>query len=132
MRTVPFDQAGVGAWFAKERGTVAKGSVVMRALVIVEPGPASPPPEIMPVLLEAFAGWRDRWRPKMEAFEFFAGRGGGWGLLNADEVELSQAMMEFPFAPFSTIQVHPTVDGDDGLARLTQTTKEMLAVLSGG
>ncbi|HKY76556.1 MAG TPA: hypothetical protein VJS45_10460 [Acidimicrobiia bacterium] len=103
----------------------------MRALVIVDPGPASPPPEFMPARLEAFAGWRDRWRPKMESFEFFAGRGGGWGVFNADEVELSQAMMEFPFAPFSTIGVHPTVDGDDALSRLTLTTKEMLARLAG-
>ncbi len=39
--------------------------------------------------------------------------------------------MEFPFAPFSTIGVHPTVDGDDALARLTLTTKEMLARLAG-
>lgn len=98
----------------------------MRALVIAEPGPASPPPEAMLGLLEAFAAWRNRWRSKMEAFEFFAGRGGGWGLFNVEETELSQAMMEFPFSPFSTIQVHPTVDGDDALARLTQTMKEMM------
>ena len=83
-------------------------------------------------LLEAFADWRYRWRSKMDAFEFFAGRGGGWGLFNMDEKELSQAMMEFPFAPFSTIAVHPTVDGDDALARLTNTTKQMLAAMGGG
>lgn len=104
----------------------------MRALVIVDTGPASPPPEAILGLLEAFAGWRERWRPKMEAFEFFAGRGGGWGVFNCEDKELSQAMMEFPFSPFSTIQVHPTVDGDDGLARFTQTMKEMMAQMGGG
>jgi hypothetical protein len=100
---------------------------MMRTLVLVEPGPVSPPPEQMVDMLEGFAAWRERWRAKMELFEFFAGRGGGWGVFNTDEVELIQAMMEFPFAPFSIIQVHPTVDGDDALARLTQTTKEMIA-----
>jgi hypothetical protein len=99
----------------------------MRALVIVEPGPVGPPPDQLLGLLQAFAAWRDKWRGRMEMFEFFAGRGGGWGLFDADDLELSQAMMEFPFTPFSSIQVHPTVDGDDALARLTQTTKEMLA-----
>ncbi|HET9443184.1 MAG TPA: hypothetical protein VFO65_07660 [Acidimicrobiales bacterium] len=104
----------------------------MRALVIVDPGPASPPPETLPALLEAMAAWRDRWRSQMEMFEFFAGRGGGWGVFNVDDIGLSQAMMEFPFSPFSTIAVHPTVDGDDALSRFTQTTKEMLAQMGGG
>ena len=104
----------------------------MRALVIVEPGPVSPPPDALVPMLEAFAAWRERWRPKMEAFEFFAGRGGGWGVFNTDDTELSQAMMEFPLMPFSSIQVHPTVDGDDALARLTETIKGMLAQMAGG
>jgi hypothetical protein len=104
----------------------------MRAPVIVQPGPATPPPEAMLALLEAFADWRNRWRSKMEAFEFFAGRTGGWAVFNGDETELSQAMMEFPFALYSTIQVHPTVDGDDGLARLTQTMRAMMTQMGGG
>jgi muconolactone delta-isomerase len=101
----------------------------MRALVLVEPGPIGPPPEAMLGVLAAFAAWRDRWRPKMESFEFFAGRGGGWGVFDADETELSQAMMEFPFAPFSNIAVHPTVDGDEALVRLTETMKQMLSAM---
>jgi hypothetical protein len=82
-------------------------------------------------LLQAFQQWRDRWRPKMETFEFFAGAQGGWGVLNtADERELSQAMMEFPMAPFSTIHVHPTVDGDDALQRLIETTNQAMMAMS--
>ena len=103
----------------------------MRTLLIVEPGPVGPPPEAMVGMLEAMAAWRDRWRSKMETFEFFAGRGGGWGVFNMDEIELSQSMMEFPFAPFSTISVHPTVPGDDALKRLTETTKAALAMMGG-
>ena len=47
------------------------------------------------------------------------------------ETELSQVMMEFPFAPFSVIQVHPTVDGDEALKRLTETMGQMLAAMGG-
>ena len=104
----------------------------MRVLIIVEPGPVGPPPEAMMPLLEAMKGWRDRWRSKMESFEFFPGRSGGWGVFStADETELSQVMMEFPFAPFSVIQVHPTVDGDEALKRLTETMGQMLAAMGG-
>ena len=104
----------------------------MRALVIVEPGPIGPPPEAVLGILDAFKAWRDRWRPKMESFEFFAGRGGGWGVFNTDdEEELSQAMMEFPFAPFSSLQCYPTVDGDKALQRSRDTTAAMLAAMGG-
>jgi hypothetical protein len=45
----------------------------------------------------------------MEAFEGFAGRGGGWGVFNTeDETELSQIQFEFPLTPFPLVQVHPT------------------------
>lgn len=102
----------------------------MRTLIIVEPGPVGPPPEMLPMVLGAFKDWRDRWRPKMEMFEFFAGRGGGWGVFNtANETELAQAMAEFPFAPFSSIQVHPTMNGDEGLAMTIATTNQMLAMM---
>ena len=98
----------------------------MRALVIVEPGPIGPPPDMLLGVIEAFKGWRDRWRPKMEAFEFFP-EGGGWGVLNCSDVEVSQAMMEFPFAPFSKITVRITVDGDDALTRMAATMQQMLS-----
>lgn len=102
----------------------------MRALVIVEPGVIGPPPEAMTALLGAFSQWRAKWRPKMETFEFFAGRPGGWTAVNcADETELSQMMMEFPFGPFSVVSVHPTVNGDDALARLTATVQQQMAAM---
>ncbi len=104
----------------------------MRALIVVEAGPVGPPPEAMMPTIEATKAWRDRWRPKMESFEFFAGRPGGWGVFNtADEAELSQVMMEFPFGPYSVISVHPTVNGDDALKRLTETMGQMLAAMGG-
>jgi len=104
----------------------------MRTLVIVEPGPVGPPPQAILPMLDAFKAWRERWRSKMESFEFFAGRGGGWGVFNTtDEEELSQIVMEFPFPPFSSIQVHPTVNGDKALDRARETTAAMLAAMGG-
>jgi hypothetical protein len=81
-------------------------------------------------IMEAFREWRNRWRPKMEAFEFFAGTGGGWGVFNtADETELSQAMIEYPWAPFSVTEAHPTVNGDEAMERFIATLKQMLSTM---
>jgi hypothetical protein len=99
----------------------------MRALVLVEPGETPVPPDMLLGLLEAFAAWRDRWRPKMECFEFFSRPRAGWAVFNAEEAELSQALMELPLSPFSMVQVHPTVDGDDALRRLRDTMAQMMA-----
>lgn len=102
----------------------------MRVAIICDQGAISPPPDQMPMLLEAMRQWRGRWRNKMEVFGFWAGAPGGFGLVNmADETELAQFMMEFPFGPFSNIQVRPFVDGDSALEMLMATTKAMLSQL---
>lgn len=104
----------------------------MRVAILVEPGAVPPPLDQLPMLLQSFAQWREKWRGKMELFEFWSGRQGGIGVLNvADETELSQMMFEFPFNQFSTIDARPIVDGDDALQRLTQTINEMLAQMQG-
>ena len=36
-------------------------------------GPVAPPLEMLPALLQAFKEWRNRWRPKIETFEFSPG-----------------------------------------------------------
>jgi hypothetical protein len=99
----------------------------MRTLIVLKAGPVAPPFEMLPTLLQAFKEWRNRWRPKMETFEFFAGAIGGWVVLNtADEMELTQAMMEFPFGGYSSTEVIPTVNGDEALDRLIETVNTML------
>ena len=104
----------------------------MRVAILVEAGAVPPPPDQLPMLLQAFAHWRDKWREKMEVFAFWAGRQGGLGVLNvADESELSQMMFEFPLNPFSTVEARPIVDGDEALQRLTQTINQMLAQMQG-
>jgi muconolactone delta-isomerase len=99
----------------------------MRVCILVEPKfPA--PPEMAPAMLQGFAAWREKWRPKMKVFEFWAGRGGGMGIAEvANETELSQMMMEWPMAQFSDVDVRPIVDGDEALKRLTATMQEMMA-----
>lgn len=103
----------------------------MRTFIISEPGPVPPPLEAMPALFEAFAQWRERWRAKMEAFEFFVD-GGGWGVLNtADETEVHQCLGEYPFGPFSAVQARLTLHGDEALARARQTIEQMQAAMGG-
>src|SRR3982750_971031 len=95
--------------------------------VLVTARPQFPiPPEQMGALTEGFVAWRERYHPKMEAFYFFAGKGGGGGVLNvADEAELNQLMLEWPFAFFSDISVEPIVDGDVALQQFQAATRAM-------
>ena len=98
----------------------------MRAVVIVRP--LSPvPPDLLPILFEGFANWRERYRDSMESFEFFAGGGGGFGVLNvSDEATLNQIMVEYPLLPFSEVEVHPLVDGDIALNQWRQALQQMM------
>ena len=98
----------------------------MRAMVITRP--QSPPPlDLFPALFDRFADWRERYRDRMESFEFFAGGGGGFGVVNvADEATLNQIMVEYPLLPFSEVEVHPLVDGDTALNQWRQTLQQMM------
>jgi len=103
----------------------------MRVCILVDPN-IPPPPDMMLKFLQGFAGWREKWRAKMPVFEFWAGRGGGMGIVDvANEAELSQMMMEFPFAPFSHIEARPICNGDDALKRMTATMQEMMKQMAG-
>ena len=97
----------------------------MRAIVITRP--QSPPPlDLLPALFEGFADWRERYRDRMESFNFFAGGGGGFGVVNvADEATLNQMMVENPLLPFSEVEVHPLVDGDTALNQWRQALQRM-------
>ena len=89
----------------------------MRIVVITRPK-FPVPPDQLPPLMQAFAAWRERYRPMMETFEFFAGGGGGFGVVNApDEATLNQIMLEYPFTAFSDNEIRPVLDGDKALAQ---------------
>jgi hypothetical protein len=92
----------------------------MRVLVFDRESKFPIPPEQLAPMLEQFAEWRERKRPKMESFEFFV-EGGGFGIVNvADETELNRMMLEFPFAFTDEIDVRPVIDGDAALRQVRE------------
>lgn len=88
----------------------------MRALVISrQKFPA--PMEAFPATMQAFAAWRERYRQHLESFYFFTAGGGGCGVVNAPDETVAQMFMEYPWGPYSEVELHPVVDGDLALAR---------------
>jgi hypothetical protein len=84
------------------------------------------PPEQLPALFQAFAAWRERYRSVSESFEFFAGGGGGYGVVNvADEATFNQMMLEYPFGPLSDLEIRPVIDGDKALAQWQAALQSM-------
>ena len=60
----------------------------------------SPPPEMMPALIDAMTAWTNRFTEsgKLEAVWSYAGLAGGGGIANVDSLEeLDASMVEFPF-----------------------------------
>src|SRR3712207_9488254 len=98
-------------------GKQKRRSRVLRVFVLVEPK-FFVPPEMFPTLLDGFAAWREAHRESMEAFEFFAGGGGGFGILNVpDEATLNRIMVQYPFTPFSEVTIRSILDGDTALGQ---------------
>lgn len=99
----------------------------MRVLMISRPKHPVPPQLLMP-LMDAFAGWRARYRPVMQTFDFFASGGGGCGILEVpDEDTLGQLVMEYPWGPFSEVELHVLLDGDRAMSRQRAVIEQMVA-----
>src|ERR1700730_3908759 len=74
------------------------------------------PPEQVPMMLDGFKAWREKYRGQMESFFFFAGRQGGGGILNVpDEAALNKMMLEWPLSQYSDTHIEKLVDGDVAL-----------------
>jgi hypothetical protein len=85
------------------------------------------PPEQLPSIMERFADWRAQYAHYMQSFEFFAGGGGGFMVLDTpDEILLNRIMAEYPFAAYIDTKVHPIIDGDTGLDQWWQVMRQML------
>ena len=83
----------------------------MRFLVIQTPRYPLPLEEI-PDLLRAEREWYDRNREYIEAYGWFADKG-GFGLVDVPDVEtLSRINREHPFAYSADIDMHAVVDAD--------------------
>ena len=99
----------------------------MRFAVIVRPK-FPIPPEQVGMVIEGFAQWRERYRDHFEVFEFFAGQGGGFGIVDFPDAEsFNQMMFENPVNFFADVEVHPTLDGDVGIKQWRETTARMMA-----
>jgi muconolactone delta-isomerase len=95
--------------------------------VVIDRGAKFPlPPEQMPALWPQFVAWRERYRDRMESFEFFIGGGGGFGVVNVDSAEeLQQMLIEYPFTMVDEVEVRPIADGDASLAQWGQAIQAM-------
>jgi hypothetical protein len=83
----------------------------MRFLVISTPK-HQVPVEQLPGLLDAEREWYDRNREYLEAYGWFADKG-GFGLVDVPDLEtLSRVNKEHPFAYSSEIQIRAVVDAD--------------------
>jgi hypothetical protein len=88
---------------------------------------SSVPPEQLPSIMERFAEWRAQYAEHMQSFEFFAGGGGAFMVLDTpDEIVLNRIMAEYPFAAYLDVEVRPIIDGDTGLAQWWQVMRQML------
>jgi len=111
---------------AAGKGSETRRYRVMRVFVLVEPKFFAPP-EVFPTLMDGFAAWRDAHRERMEAFEFFAGGGGGFGIFNVpDEATLNRIMVQYPLTPYSELTVRPILDGDTALGQWREILGEMM------
>ena len=91
------------------------------------------PPELLPGLIEAVAAWREKYRSVTVYTAFYAGGGGGIGVVDVkDEVELNQMMLDFPFSPFSEIEFRALISFDKGVDMWQETIKARMASMGGG
>ncbi len=85
-----------------------------------------PPQEQVPALWDEFAEWRNRWRNKMETFQFFTDGNGGFCIANlADETELQKMVIDYPFTQFDELEVRVIADGDASLKQWREALKQM-------
>ena len=82
----------------------------MRFLIITEPKHMTPP-EIVPMLVDAMKGWLEKYKSNIVETWSSAGVAGGGGIAEVESIEqLDQMMIEFPFGPFSDIQISPITE----------------------
>jgi muconolactone delta-isomerase len=90
------------------------------------------PPEMAAGLLDAMSHWTEQYtaQGKIEQSWGFAGIQGGGGILNVDSPEeLDDIMTQFPFAPFSDVEIYGLVDLHDALNRNRRFIAMMAAAM---
>lgn len=105
----------------------------MKFLIVSKPKHMVPPEFTLP-LIDAFIAFLDKYGAagKLESAWSFAGTQGGGGIANVDSVEeLDAIMAEYPFGPFSEIEVYPLADLKASLQQSKQVA-QMMAQQMGG
>ncbi len=86
------------------------------------------PPEMAMGLVEAMEGWVQKYTAsgKFEQSWGVAGAQAGGGILNVNSLEeLDAIMVEFPFGPFSDIEISGLVDLETSLKNIKQAIQAM-------
>ena len=98
----------------------------MRFLVVASPK-TTPPPEIIPMMIDRSEEWQRRYEDKFEVFGLFPG-GGGFAVADVtDEAELHRMIVEMPFSPFSDHDIRVIVDGATGWRQAREAFAAMMA-----
>ena len=91
----------------------------------------SPPPQIMPALVEATIQWmaQAKGSGKFDAIYSIAGQPGGLGIANVGSLEeLNDLIAGYPMTPFCDVQTLPLSDIDQALTTLREQVKKMGAL----
>ena len=100
----------------------------MKFLVISKPKHMVPPELTVP-LIDAFEAFLNKYEAtgKLESVWSYAGTQGGGGIANVDSMEEMDAMMqEYPFGPFSDVEVYALTD----LKTSLQTSKQVAQMMA--
>ena len=104
----------------------------MKFLVITKGNKHLVPPEALLARTDALTAWVTRYTEmgKIDAAWSFAGVAGGGAIFNVDSLEeLDAIMVEFPFGPFSEVDIRPLVDLNESNERLKQAFTAMVQAM---
>ena len=97
----------------------------MKALVIGRPK-FQIPPDMAPMVTQGALDWYERYKDRFIEFGTFMG-GGGFAIVEVDDSEeLSQMIVEMPFATFSDISAELYVEGDKGFRQFQEAMQGMM------
>jgi len=103
----------------------------MKFLVVTKSRQAMPPEMALPAL-QGMKKWvaENRASGKIVDAWAFAGTIGGGGIFDVDSAEKLDAIMtKFPFAPFSSVELHPLTSLEDSLDRAEANITEIMAAM---
>ena len=105
----------------------------MKFLVISKPKYPVPPERVIP-LIDAFMAYIDKYEAsgQLEMSWSYAGTDSGGGIANVDSLEeLDAIMQEYPFGPFSEVEIIPLTDVKTSIQRTKEYAQMMFQQMGG-